>query len=183
MAQKKGEKIKLVLVTALSLVLLFSFYFRFIHAKVKATEMDSSSASPSGSGMASSSPLAILKKLPIPKGIPADLQRLPDYNPAIPDDLHTVIRDIFLPLASNSKPATGVEAVVKEQAPPIPKPPPSFKLRGTVVGKETSMAIIDDQFLRQGDWIGEFRVAEIRKKDVLLESGDQKIVLEILKNE
>jgi hypothetical protein len=188
MAGKKGDKIKIVFVIVLSMILVISFYFRFIHAKVKDKEglMNNPSAEqrdmhnrPGGPGR---KPLTAYGGLNIPKINIAALQKIQDLKPAVNDDLQTVIRDIFIPIVSSSIPSKAIETQ-SEPEPSVPKPPPSFKLRGTIVGKRGSIAIIDDRFLRKGDWIGEFQVAEIRKKNVLLDSGDQKITLEILKNE
>jgi hypothetical protein len=188
MAGKKGENIKIVLVIALSLVLVISFYFRFIHAKVKEKEvlMNGPSAAKrdinnrtKGRG---GKVLSAHGGLNIPKMNIAPLQEIQDLKPAVNGNVQTVIRDIFMPLVSASRTSNVIDAQSGPE-PSMPKPPPSYKLRGTIVGKKSSMAIIDDQFLRQGDWIGEFQVAAIGKKEVLLDSGKQKIILEILKNE
>jgi len=47
------------------------------------------------------------------------------------------------------------------------------------VGGERALAIIDDQFVRVGDRIGDYSVVTIRKKDVLLMSESSKLHLEI----
>ena len=202
MVGKKGEKIRIVLVIALSVVFMISLYFRFIHAKVKATEAGRSHKSSPGllnqpvadqgnvnrnipnrlEGMGIE-PLPANSELAIPRINSSLLQETPDIEPTVNDDLKTVIRDIFMPLEDRSRPLKETEDPQPEPESSIPRPLPSFKLRGTIVGKKGSIAIINDQFLRQGDWIGEFQVAEIGKKDVLLDSGDQKIILEILNNE
>ena len=188
MAGKTGEKIKKALVIVLSIILVISFYFRIIHKRVREKEgaRSGTPAVPRGGydrpKYRGISPPSGPDGLNTPEINIARLQEIQDLKPGVSDNLRTVIRDIFMPLVSGS----GVSKVTDTQSgpePSMPKPPPSYKLRGTIVGKKGSIAIIDNQFLRQGDWIGEFRVAAIGKKEVLLDSGNQKIVLEILKNE
>jgi type II secretory pathway component PulC len=190
MARDKGEKVKIVLVLLLSLVLVISFYFRFIHAKVR--EMEQPVKKPAaaqqerlkGREGRDFNPLSPLAGLKLPPEEGPSHPETQDLKPGFHDDLQTAIRDIFMPLLSaGSKPPSKEIEPEPDPVPSVPEPLPSFTLKGTIVGKKGSIAIIDDQFLRPGDWIGEFQVAEIRKKDVLLDSGKRKILLEIMKNE
>ncbi len=166
MDTKKGEKIKIYLVFGLALILMISAYFRFIKPKIKAGRVAAPAAG------------AAPAQFQIPRIKPAVLQDTPDSPSPIKDDLQAVVRDIFMPMGSPLKAADPPPPEVK-----IIKPPPSMTLRGTIVGKKSSIAIIDNQFLRPGDRIDGYRVARIGKKDVILYSGDRKIRLEILKNE
>jgi len=168
MAVKSGEKIKIYLIIALSIIFVISFYFRFIQANVKEAEP-------------SDSPQIPPDRLIIPKIDPALLQDIQDKDPKTSDESQTAMRDIFSPVRAPSRPAK--EKHLQQPEPAAPTSLPSFKLKGTIVGQERSIAIIDNQFLRPGDWIGGYRVARIGKKNVLLDSGDRKILLEILKNE
>ena len=45
------------------------------------------------------------------------------------------------------------------------------------------MAIINGQFLGRGDWIEGYQVMRIGKKEVLLESGKDRIKLEMINDE
>ena len=64
-----------------------------------------------------------------------------------------------------------------------PKAVPSLKLRGAIVGGGKPVVIINDRFLHLGDWIGDYQVVRIGKKEVLLEAGNDKIELGMVKNE
>ncbi len=59
----------------------------------------------------------------------------------------------------------------------------SMELKGTIVGGGKPLAIINDQFVGTGDWIGEYQVIRIGKKTVLLDSGHHQIALEMVKDE
>jgi len=100
------------------------------------------------------------------------------FQPSLNADLFAAARNIFAPMVVPQK----------AQPPALPepekeKPVPQFKLRGTIVGGKNPIAIIDNEFVRTGDWIGDFQVVMIGKKTVELVSGDKAITLEILKNE
>ena len=91
--------------------------------------------------------------------------------------IHASIRDIFSPLIAPKK-AT-YQPDEQGQSSPIE----NLKLTGTIIGGRNPIAIIDEQFIREGDWISEYKVVRIRKKDILLESDDGKIALEMMKND
>lgn len=168
MAVKSGEKIKIYLIIALSIIFIISFYFRFIQANAKEAKT-------------SDSPQILPERLVIPKIDPALLQDDQDQDAETNDEPQTVMRDIFSPSLPPASPAK--EKPLQQPEKVKEKPVPLFKLKGTIVGREGSIAIIDNRFLRSGDWIEGYRVAKIGKKNVLLDSGDRKIILEILKNE
>ena len=88
------------------------------------------------------------------------------------------IRNIFSPLKTHTE-----KKKKEEDIPEAPPAPPSFNLKGTITGGKTSIAIIDEEFVRLGDWVKGYQVVMIGKKKVRLDSGMEKIVLEILKNE
>jgi IS30 family transposase len=110
-------------------------------------------------------------------------------EPPVNESLPVVLRDIFAPLKSpkkvKSRPTAPLKSRKKARRRPTEqkpsRPPPSLKLRGTIVGGQRPIAIINDQFVRIGDWIGEYRVVRIGKTEVLLNSGDRKIELEMVK--
>ena len=168
MGVKGGEKIKIYLVIALSIIFVISFYFRFIQANVKKAEpVDPPQIPPA--------------RLVIPKIDSNLLQDDQIQDSKTSAESQSVLRDIFSPIQPPESPAKKTPLQQTETV--APKPLPSFKLKGTIVGQGGSIAIIDNSFLRCGDWIGGYRVAKIGKKDVLLDSGDRTILLEILKNE
>lgn len=58
-----------------------------------------------------------------------------------------------------------------------------LELKGTVVGGENPIAIINDQFVRVGDLIDEYTLVRIGKKEVILNMDDRTVKVEMLKNE
>lgn len=168
MAVKRGEKRKIYIAMVLSGIFVVSFYFRFIHANAKEVKPSDPPQIPSA-------------RLVIPKIDPALLQDDQIQDSKTSAESQTVLRDIFSPILPPESPTK--ETPLGQPETVTPKPIPSFKLKGTIVGQEGSIAIIDNRFLRSGDWIGGYRVAKIGKKNVLLDSGDRTILLEILKNE
>jgi len=162
MARKKSDQIKIYVVIGLSLVLIIGAYFRFIHGKVRSVK----------DVTASTAPLAQLNVPVINKEKPKNRR---SGGSSVDNYLPASIRDIFSPLKSSPD----KESRPKEQEEEVS----SFTLKGTIVGGEKPIAIINDKFVRTGDWIGEYRVARIGKKEVLLDSDGEKVVLEILKNE
>ena len=162
MAGKKNDQIKIYVVIGLSLVLIIGAYFQFIHAKIRRGK----------DVAASTAPLAQLN-VPLINKEKSGNRR--SGGSSVDQYLSTSIRDIFSP----AKSSPDKESRPKEQEEEVS----SFTLKGTIVGGERPIAIINDKFVRTGDWIGEYKVARIGKKEVLLESDGKKMVLEIMKNE
>ena len=167
MAEKKSEKIKLYLVVGLAVVFLIMAYFQFFRPEA-GTEVN-----------------AALQELPSAEQASMDIRQVieqksrtvNDRRTPVPEQMRAVVRDIFSPQAAPKKRGTlSRERDARDSG-------ESLKLGGTIVGGEKPIAIINDQFFRKGDWIGEFRIVSIGAKDVVLDSGDQKLSLEIMKNE
>lgn len=167
MAGKKSEQIKLYLVIGLALVFVIIAYFRFTGAKSNNAEEIGSSVLPPAEQV----------NFATPKTETKGLQICNYRDPAVHKRIQMAIRDIFSPLADPTK------ARNQDSEETSRNPVESLTLAGTIVGGKKPIAIINDQFVRIGDWIGEFRVIRIGKKDVLLDSGDQKMALEIMKND
>ena len=91
------------------------------------------------------------------------------------------IRDIFKPF--EAAPSEKEPEPVKEAPPAAEKPAPVLRLKGVIVGGKKPLAIINDQFVGRGDRIGDFRVVSIGSNIVRLDSGEQKIVLEMVTHE
>lgn len=164
MAGKKGDQIKIYVVIGLSLVLIIGAYFSFIHAKVRRGK----------DVAASTAPLAQLNVPVINKEKPKNTR---PGGSSVDKYLPASIRDIFSPLKSSTDKESRPKGREGEEE------VSSFTLKGTIVGGERPIAIINDKFVRTGDWIGEYKVARIGKKEVLLDSDGKKMVLEIMKNE
>ena len=165
MAAKKSERIKVYVVLGLALVMVVNVYFRFIHPRL-------GSPGPVRTASAATTVPITVPKVAVeePTGSP------PGQVPSSPPS-EGGVRDLFAPLVSLPKPEP------PKPAPPPPKPPPSFKLKGTIFGGEKAIAVIDDQYVRVGQSLGEYKVVQIGKKEVVMQSEDKKITLEIMKNE
>jgi hypothetical protein len=162
MAEAKNDRIKIYLVIVLSMILAASGYFRLIRPKMKGTARATSSA-----------PVPIP---PIPKEPEEKEPQGGSKRPSLFIEPISSIRDVF------AEPAVpeNVEKEKKEEE-EKPKPPPT-QLRGTIVGGEHPIAIINGRFLRIGDWIDDYQVMQIEKDQVRLNSGKNDIVLEVFKN-
>lgn len=162
--QKKSEQIKLYVLLIGCVAFVAVGYFRFIHKK-----------SPSSARRAPV--LASLDRLQVPR---IDLGPAPDMQtPAMTAAKApgTILRDIFSP--------TALSSVAKNSSPTQPPGERSsvLTLMGTLTGGGKPMAVINDQFVGTGDWIGEYQVVRIDKNKVLLDSGNRQIKLEMVKDE
>ena len=158
MQKEKSNQIKTYVVIGLCVVLLLVGYFRFVHKSVTHNAGPTPSTAP-------------IARLEVPK---VEAKTLANPQPAkvpVSEPLREDLTDIFAPLK------LPVKKESQPEGPEPPKPVPSFKLLGTVVGGKRPIAIINDQFARTGDWIGGYRVISIGKKGVLLDSGTKKIRL------
>ena len=188
----KNERKKIYVVIVLILVAAIVGYFRFIHKK---TTPD----------IGRTASIATPSQVQTPQAEINMPERQRDKQPELHmDDFSpTVIRDIFSPLQLTKKPKSKPKPKrqspkvkskpkPKKAPPPIPtklesppepkKPPPPtimLELNGTIVGGKNPVAIINNQFLRTGEWIGGYRVVKIGKYKVLLSSGDYQKVLEV----
>ena len=171
------------MVIGLALVLMVVVYFRFIHKK-KVTPAVSPIPSPEAS-----------LQFDIPQIKIPDLQNAQSRELLSKESMRAPIRDIFAPLKLKKKvkirPTRRKSSKVKSKPTrrkslkPLPlkvksKPPgPKLKLKGTIVGGERAIAIINDQFVHTGDRIGEYKVVRIGKKEVLLSYDSKEITLKV----
>ncbi len=182
MPATKIEQIKIYVVIVLALVAAVVGYFRFIHKKttpdiVKTASITALSGDETSDG-----------KIKIP-----ERKRDKQVELHMEDPLRTDIRDIFTPLHLTKKVKRKTKRPspkkapppmpIKVESPPEPKKPPPptimLELNGTIVGGNNPVAIINNQFLRTGEWIGGYQVVKIDKYKVLLSSGDYQKVLEV----
>jgi hypothetical protein len=168
MADKKKEQIKLYITLGLAVVLLISAYFRIIRPKTKGT------ANATASAPKISAPAAAPVQIPVVKADAPKKKGKAKKSRNKFTVMSSMVRDIFV----EPKAPEPVEA--PEEKPPPPPPPTSLK--GTIVGGEKPIAIINGRFVHVGDQVGEYRVVRIDKDEVLLSSGTHEIVLEVLKN-
>ena len=156
-----ADQFKVYLVYALAAILCISVYIRFVHSRLWGQ----------GTTKSFSAPIASMS---IPLSQPKQVEE-PQVAVLFEDPPPFVTRDIFAP-----RKALTVEKSKSEKP---QEAPPTFRLKGTIVGGQRPLAIIDDRFLRVGDRIGDYNVVRIRKKDVLLMSDRTKLHLEIKKGE
>ena len=159
------DQIKKYIVIGLSLVLAIVGYFRLIHDK---TQPEATNPSFSDS---------IAPEFEIQVVEPVTWQQADWHASLASEPLRPLFRDIFIP----AKPLKihKPNPIIKKPQEPVPK----LKLRGTVVGGDRPIAIIDDQFIRTDEWIAGYKVIWIGKKKVILNSGEKKLVLEVLQND
>lgn len=159
------DQIKKYIVIGLSLVLAIVGYFRLIHGKTQSEAMDQSlsdSAAPEFE-------MQIVE--------PVTWQQEDWHARLAAEPMRPLQRDIFLP----AKPLRSVK--VKPVAKIPQKPAPKLKLRGTVVGGDEPIAIIDDKFIRKNELIAGYKVIWIGPKIVVLRSGEKKLILELMQND
>ena len=166
MAEKKSERAKIFITVGLAVVLVISGYFRLIHAKIRK----------SGAPPTSQSSLAPIN-IPTIQIPTIQTEQQPDTKQPEPDHLdfmQSAIRDIFAEPADKTPEENRAEV---EQT-----PPPPLSLKGTIVGGKSPIAIINGHFVRMGNRIGDYQVVGIDKDRVTLRSGNNEIVLEVLKH-
>jgi hypothetical protein len=162
------DQIKKYIVIGLSLVLAVVGYFRLIHGKTQPEEIINPSFSDSN---APEFEMQIVE--------PVMWQQEDWHARLAAEPMRPLKRDIFLP----ARPLKSVRVKPAANIPQKQKPVPSFKLRGTVVGGHEPIAIIDDQFVRTNEWIAGYKVIWIGPKMVVLDSGEKKMILELMQND
>ncbi|MDF1590181.1 MAG: hypothetical protein P1P89_01600 [Desulfobacterales bacterium] len=172
-----SEKIKLYLVIALALVAAVVAYFRFIHKRTEPVTPATVAGTPSPQTQFDLDPAKT-----------AQSQRPRVSRPALTEPLRMDIRDIFAPLRMPPKPKPVVQPKPQvlskpmEKAPVVapPAPPLNVELKGTVVGGNEPLAIINDKFVRLGEKVGDYQVVGITPSAVYLESGKHRKVLQVI---
>ena len=164
MSGKNTERIQIYVVIGLALVFVILGYFQLFHKKTNAEAKSVTRVEPEPEFNLSNIESKIKSRLQVGEG-----SSVASFQP--------IARDIFLSLSSP------VTAEVSEMQNEKLKPLPSLALKGTIVGGDRPIAIVDDKYLRIGDLIDGFEVIWIGKKEVLLESGQRQMLLEMLKNE
>ena len=178
MKENRSERIKLYMLLGVFVIFIVTGYFRFIHKKAA-----------TGVPVRPTPTLTLTPVRTIPAEIPQikskTLLKLPEGKAPGKEPLRTSIRDIFSSLKSpamaqiQSTDTESSKAENKQMETLPPTPPKPLKLGGMIVGSGQPIAIINDQIVREGDWVGEYRVVKIGKKEVLLKSGNDQKVLEV----
>ncbi len=165
MAEKTTQRPKIYLIVVLLIVLSLVLYFRFVHKKRKHVAAQARSE-------------VNFAPLDVPRIQLPQLLHAQQPEPFANASNRAIARDIFRPLKAHP----GQGKIRLHEDDPL-KTAASLKLKGTIVGRGKPIAIINNRFVRTGDWIGGLRVVKIGKKGVLLDSGSEKIDLEMVKND
>jgi len=167
MARKNTERIKIYVVIGLSLAFGMVGYFRFFYKKAEAD-------------VKSSEPVEVPSKIDLSSVHPIIQGRKQLNKEVSTESFQPIARNIFAPL-TNPKRANAykMQSMNTEKQQRIP----ALRLKGTVVGGEGPIAIVNDMFLRTGDEIAGFKVVWIGTKTIMMEAGEQKLALEMLKVE
>jgi len=171
MAENKNDKIKVYVVVVLVLVLVISGYFRIVRGKTGRNSTPHKTVQES----------APLNVAPVKITPSKTVSHRQPFRPSFDYHQFAAARNIFAPMVVPPKRQPPAPAITPK--PQRLKPVPNFTLKGTIVGGKGPIAIIDNQFVRTGDWLGDFQVVMIGKKTVELNSGARAITLEIMKNE
>lgn len=170
MDEKKKEKIRIIIVIGLLIVLILVAYFRFF-LKKGSSDDPNSVADPAVRSNIAVVNIPPQNRIPIPgpKTRPKEGLGREGAPPLW-------IRDIF------AAPEVPEKSKAKRQEGHAPESVPSFTLKGTIVGGRKPMAIIDNQFVSQGDMIGDYRVVEITRNRVRLNRDGHQVVLDVIKD-
>lgn len=163
MAEKKSERVKIYLIVALSIVLLVVVYFRFLHKKKTHAAVPARYK-------------AQVARLVVPQVQLPNAPRAKHPEGAVPESKLAMIRDIFKPLKTPPPKKDIQQAKQKPSKPTVP-----LKLKGTILGGDKPIAVINDRFVHTGDWIADYQVVSIAKDEVLLTSQAHQMVLTVLK--
>jgi len=168
MPAARAERIKVYAAIGLALVLVGTGYARFFHKSTAAPEADQVTAAPAHN------------QASVPQvKLPSIYEKTGRHKTPGKESLPMVPRDIFarVRLPARAEPQA---VTVREE---VSEPLPSLVLKGVVVGGGSSLAIINDQFVRKGEPIGAYKVLRIGKKEVVLGSDKNTVVLQLEKNE
>ena len=167
MARKNPERIKIYVVVGLSLIFGMVGYFRFFYKKAEAD-------------VKSSEPVEVPSKIDLSSVQPIIQGRKQLSKELSTDSFQPIARDIFTPLTTPKiANVSRMQGMNKEKQQPLP----ALRLKGTIVGGERPIAIVNDMFLRIGDEIAGFKVVWIGTKAIVMEAGERELALEMLKVE
>lgn len=169
MTEKKNERIKIYISIGLALIMAVLCYFQFIHKKGTRDEKEIPYNPP-------------VVELDVPEVKTKMMET--NYWRKQPQDesLPKLKRDIFVNVKylNNTKNEFFKSDIVAIRSPQLDA---GLKLTGTIVGGENPIAIINDQFVRVGDLIDEYKLVSIEKKEVILDMDGRTVKVEMLKYE
>ncbi len=176
MSEKKKEQIKIYITIGLALILAVLSYFRFIYKKGVLDEEINLHNLP-------------VAALDVPE-VKTKTVKTNYWSKQTQDkSLSTLRRDIFVNMKSINDVGDGfLEDSLKTNersfvAINTPQLNPEMELMGTIVGGGNPIAIINDQFVRVGDLIDEYKLVSIGKREVVLNMDGREVKVEMLINE
>jgi len=181
MPNGRSEKIKLYLVIALAVAAVILAYFRFIYEK---NDTELNITSPPSEELTFD-----IRQIAKPKARRRQAPRL-----SLHDSLSGDIRDIFAPVKPAIEPKPPIQTkqasapldTAKQASAPLdttkrtPAPAVSLELKGTILGGNKPIAIINGKFLRTGEKIGGYEVVRITPNTAYLRAGRHQKVIKVL---
>ena len=172
MANPKNERVKAYIVISLACIAMIVAYFRFFRHKPEPTAAISEAPE-----QAVVYPIETAKTI-IP---PAQKPSKPDAQPISMGRMRDIFKRPAIPIAEER-----VEVVSSPGGKVFQGPAPQdiqLELKGTIVSGDSSMAIINDKFVRLGEKIENFRVIRITANEVVLKAGHYQRVIQVMKTE
>ncbi len=176
MSERKKEQVKIYITMGLALILVVLSYFRFIYKKGALDEKTNSYNLP-------------VAALDVP-AVKTKITKTNYWRQQTQDkSLSTLKRDIFVNIKSMNNVGSGfLEDSLKtnESSFAVINTPllnPEMELTGTIVGGGNPIAIINDQFVRVGDLVDEYKLVSIGKREVVLNMDGREVKVGMLKNE
>jgi len=166
MLSKIPERVKIYFIIGLSVLFVLVGYFRFFHGKIAPTRPASVAAPPVRIAV----PAVDVKGLPTAGQAPQAV-----YEPR-----RGTLRNIFATGKFAPPKEVSAEAQTRIAAAESSNPLPSLKLTGTIIDGKKPLAIINGQFLREGERIEGFQVVSITRDQVTLTAEGRTLLLNVL---
>jgi len=198
----KKKTIKIIALALISIVFLFMFYTTFFKAKKNSNK---TAIKKQSSKVSTITPPATAKTvatqnqtvtLPILGDDPAgDLAfSVQPFKPDIPDIFMPYVSEKIIPIKENEKEkpkllSNAVKKLVKIlESPPLSDPEKmsisqDLNFTGSILSRNSAVAIINNEFIHVGDKVNGYKVASISEKQVTIDTGRGKIILEIMTHE
>jgi hypothetical protein len=163
MPDPRSERLKLYIVIVLVIVSVVVAYFRFFYKKAAPQAKPSPTAVAPGQFK--------MPAIQIKDALARRRQTMPKDEHS-----HAIIRDIFEAPKSLEKSSEQLPG----ENPDVPEAVLPFRLKGTIMGGGSPVAFVNDQFVRPGEQIDGFKVIRISENEILLDSGEKEIRLELV---
>jgi hypothetical protein len=171
-AHPTNERVKLYIVIALACFAAIFAYFRFFYER---SETGTVTAGPP------------------PEAMNFDVQKIKRIKPhktethlSVEIPFRRDIRNIFVSTQLSEALKQSIQPDAHALSEKDEEPPAShtvtIELKGTIIDGKNPMAIINDQFVRIGETIGDYQVMRIAPDEVYLKSGEQDKLLRVVRS-